>query len=204
MAGGLAVLGSSMHLGHPERAWRAVRGIRTSWLSREVVLIAAFVLLGGATLGGVLPENLRSFGVWTTAVLGVLALFAVDRLYGVALKVQPWNVHSAQVLLGGLFLLGFWGNLPWLAWGAGGLKLLAYGARKVAFHRTGRPLRWGLSGLRVGFGLLMPFVGWDRPEWSVAWVLLGDALDRAEFYDELETDGPDRRLFLAMRQRFER
>jgi DMSO reductase anchor subunit len=39
LAGGL--LASFFHLGHPERAWRAASQWRTSWLSREVIVLPA-------------------------------------------------------------------------------------------------------------------------------------------------------------------
>ena len=42
LAGGL--LASFFHLGHPERAWRAAAMWRTSWLSREVIVLPAFMV----------------------------------------------------------------------------------------------------------------------------------------------------------------
>jgi DMSO reductase anchor subunit len=40
----VAALGASfLHLGRPERAWRAVAMWRTSWLSREVIVLPAFI-----------------------------------------------------------------------------------------------------------------------------------------------------------------
>lgn len=39
----LGLVASFFHLGHPERAWRAAAGWRTSWLSREVVALPAFM-----------------------------------------------------------------------------------------------------------------------------------------------------------------
>ena len=45
---GTGLLSSTLHLGHPERAWRALSQWRSSWLSREGIL-AIFVL---AALGG--------------------------------------------------------------------------------------------------------------------------------------------------------
>ena len=40
----VAALGaSSLHLGRPARAWRAVLMWRTSWLSREVIALPAFI-----------------------------------------------------------------------------------------------------------------------------------------------------------------
>jgi len=43
LAAGL--LASFFHLGHPERAWRAAAQWRTSWLSREVIVLPLFMLL---------------------------------------------------------------------------------------------------------------------------------------------------------------
>ena len=40
----LVGLGASfVHLGRPERAWRAALMWRTSWLSREVIVLPAFI-----------------------------------------------------------------------------------------------------------------------------------------------------------------
>jgi DMSO reductase anchor subunit len=41
--GGLGLLASFFHLGHPERAWRAVAMWRTSWLSRECLALPMFL-----------------------------------------------------------------------------------------------------------------------------------------------------------------
>jgi len=46
LAGGL--LASFFHLGHPERAWRSAAMWRTSWLSREVIVLPAFMALVAA------------------------------------------------------------------------------------------------------------------------------------------------------------
>lgn len=37
------LVSSFLHLGHPQRAWRAVLMWRTSWLSREVIALPAFI-----------------------------------------------------------------------------------------------------------------------------------------------------------------
>ena len=39
----VSLAASFLHLGHPERAWRAVLMWRTSWLSREVIVLPAFI-----------------------------------------------------------------------------------------------------------------------------------------------------------------
>jgi DMSO reductase anchor subunit len=40
---GAGLFSSFFHLGHPERGWRAVARWRTSWLSREVIVLPAFM-----------------------------------------------------------------------------------------------------------------------------------------------------------------
>ena len=40
---GAGLLASFFHLGHPERGWRAAAKWRTSWLSREVIVLPAFM-----------------------------------------------------------------------------------------------------------------------------------------------------------------
>lgn len=39
----LGLIASFFHLGHPERAWRSAMMWRTSWLSREVIALPAFI-----------------------------------------------------------------------------------------------------------------------------------------------------------------
>ncbi|WGS53454.1 dimethyl sulfoxide reductase anchor subunit [Paraburkholderia sp. D15] len=43
LLGGLGLIASFFHLGHPERAWRAIAMWRTSWLSRECLCLPAFL-----------------------------------------------------------------------------------------------------------------------------------------------------------------
>ena len=72
--GGLGLIASFFHLGHPERAWRAVAMWRTSWLSRECLCLPVF--LACAFFYGVAHE----FGSpWSLAIgwLGVLASAAL-------------------------------------------------------------------------------------------------------------------------------
>ena len=49
---GAGLLASFFHLGHPERGWRAAARWRTSWLSREVIVLPAF--MGMTALYGVI------------------------------------------------------------------------------------------------------------------------------------------------------
>ena len=42
------LLASFFHLGHPERAWRSAAQWRTSWLSREVIVLPAMMMMTAA------------------------------------------------------------------------------------------------------------------------------------------------------------
>ncbi|MDE0206017.1 MAG: dimethyl sulfoxide reductase anchor subunit [Candidatus Tectomicrobia bacterium] len=80
----LAILASTLHLGRPQYAWRAFIGLRTSWLSREIIAFAAFALLASAyavTLY-VWKNTARLEALaYATAAVGVSAVFCSVMLY---------------------------------------------------------------------------------------------------------------------------
>ena len=96
---------SFFHLGRPERAWRAAAQWRTSWLSREVIVLPAF--MGMVFLYGVLHvlEAERKF-VMTTGLAGValcVVLFVCTGMIYACLKfLQEW--HTALTPLNYLLL----------------------------------------------------------------------------------------------------
>jgi DMSO reductase anchor subunit len=80
LAGGLVA--SFFHLGRPERAWRSATQWRTSWLSREVIVLPAFmaaVFLYGLAHGlGYTPVLLRlprGFDIDNMLSIDLLVLF---------------------------------------------------------------------------------------------------------------------------------
>ena len=84
-------LGASFfHLGHPERAWRAMAMWRTSWLSREVIVLPVFIALTGlwailATVGHAVP--------WLTLLLLALAAIlwiCTAMIYACLKFIQEW------------------------------------------------------------------------------------------------------------------
>jgi len=65
------LLASFFHLGHPERGWRAASQWRTSWLSREVIVLPAF--MGVTALYGLIH-----YSGWNPVLFTVRDTFAVD------------------------------------------------------------------------------------------------------------------------------
>jgi DMSO reductase anchor subunit len=77
LTGVLALAASVFHLGRPQYAWRAIIGLRHSWLSREVVAFGAFAALAA-------PYALfqwRTLGA-VVAVAGVAGVACSALLYG--------------------------------------------------------------------------------------------------------------------------
>ena len=93
VTGGL--LSSTFHLGHPERAWRAVSQWRSSWLSREGVLaLATYLPTGLFALGWVVFET--ADGAWALAgLLGALAaavtVYCTAMIYASLTTIRQWH-----------------------------------------------------------------------------------------------------------------
>jgi sulfite dehydrogenase (quinone) subunit SoeC len=84
----LGLIASFFHLGHPERAWRAAAKWRTSWLSREVIVLPAFmgtVFLYGMShwlgFNPVFAQLPSGAPVNVTAVLGTVGTLLAFALY---------------------------------------------------------------------------------------------------------------------------
>ncbi len=58
------LVASFFHLGHPERAWRSAAMWRTSWLSREVIVLPAVI-------GSVMVYALVQFLGWDLTIIGI-------------------------------------------------------------------------------------------------------------------------------------
>ncbi|MGH9125144.1 MAG: dimethyl sulfoxide reductase anchor subunit family protein, partial [Acidimicrobiales bacterium] len=93
-AGAAALVVSTLHLGRPAAAWKALRNLRRSWLSREVALFSAYsgatFAFAGASLAPT-PWRLAAppFGIAAT-LLGVAGIYASGRLYLVPAR-PVWN-----------------------------------------------------------------------------------------------------------------
>ncbi|HNI34450.1 MAG TPA: dimethyl sulfoxide reductase anchor subunit [Microthrixaceae bacterium] len=82
----VAIGASVLHLGRPLVAWRAVLGLRHSWLSREIVAFGAYAPLGGATAAasaGWLPNGLTPWLATATALVGLAGVGCSAMLYAV-------------------------------------------------------------------------------------------------------------------------
>ena len=140
LAAGLVA--SFFHLGHPERAWRSIARWRSSWLSREVIvlpLVMLLVFLYGLfhylewttplfTVAGTLPVD-ATLIIGALATLATFALFICTAMIYASIRfLQEW--HSALTVIN-FTLLG----------GASGFMLAAafsafIGVQLVGFYGT--------------------------------------------------------------------
>jgi sulfite dehydrogenase (quinone) subunit SoeC len=107
------LLASMLHLGRPERAWRALSQWETSWLSREGVLSIATYLPAGlfAIMWIFIGFVSAIFGVAT--MIGAIATVCATAMIYASLKpVQRW---SNRFVLPNYLLLGLASAALWLA-----------------------------------------------------------------------------------------
>lgn len=124
-----ALVGALGHLGRPVAAYKAMRNLRRSWLSREVALLSAFALL--AAVAVVVP----ALGP-AAAGVGLAGVYASARLYVVPGR-PAWNSPLTIVaFLATALALGaaLGGPLRWAAVGIG----LALGAPVFNLARLAR------------------------------------------------------------------
>ena len=122
----VGLLSSTFHLGHPERAWRALSQWRSSWLSREGVAAVLTYLPGvlfGAVWSGLVdaPEWLAPLAV-ITGLLAILTVFCTGKIYSTLATIRAWHnpwtvwVYLAFAIATGSALLAaitaVFGNFP--------------------------------------------------------------------------------------------
>ncbi len=122
----IGLLSSTFHLGHPERAWRALSQWRSSWLSREGVLaVVTYVpaLLFGVVWSGLYPapELIKPLAV-VTGVLALLTVLSTGKIYATLPTIRAWHnpwtvwVYLAFALATGATILAaitaVFGNFP--------------------------------------------------------------------------------------------
>jgi formate dehydrogenase iron-sulfur subunit len=132
-----ALAASLLHLGRPAHAWKALRNLRRSWLSREVLL---FGLYGGLAGGAVVvPEAAPA-----ALACGVAGIFASGRLYVVPGR-PAWDTpltivrfFATALALGPLVT----GHTGWALLGIL-VQVLATAANLVRLRRDRRIEGWG-------------------------------------------------------------
>jgi sulfite dehydrogenase (quinone) subunit SoeC len=111
----VGLLSSTLHLGRPERAWRAFSQWRTSWLSREgIAAVAAFPVFGVFALlwsGLVDRPQFITLAAILTILFCIVIVFCTSMIYRSLKTIRAWNntltvpVYLAFALATGALLL---------------------------------------------------------------------------------------------------
>jgi len=95
------LLSSTFHLGHPERAWRAMSQWRSSWLSREgIVAIATFGPTGLFALAWVVFNQNQNFagGIGLIgALMALTTVYCTSMIYGSLKTIPAWYTKWTRV-----------------------------------------------------------------------------------------------------------
>jgi DMSO reductase anchor subunit len=181
----VGLLSSTFHLGHPERAWRALSQWRTSWLSREgVVAVLAFgpALLFGLVWSGLLeaPALIAPLGA-LSVVLAVITVFCTGKIYSSLATIRAWNngltvpVYLVFGLSTGASLLAaltaLFGNLPAFLVYLSCLLLALTLALKLAYWRSiDSAPRTHTIEAATGLGRIGRVSQWEVPHTSANYV----------------------------------
>jgi DMSO reductase anchor subunit len=116
---GISLGASTLHLGRPIYAWRALKGLRRSWLSREVLTLSLFAGAASA-FAGMLWLDLPGRGIigMLTFLAGLAGVTCSARIYIVPAR-PAWfsgytiaEFYSTALMLGPLFVQMLDGSVP--------------------------------------------------------------------------------------------
>jgi len=121
----IALGAAPLHLGRPAFAWRALKNVRRSWLSREVAALSVFAGIAGG-FAGMLFLDLpgRPFAGFLTLLSGAVGVLCSAKLYMVPAR-PSWNMrytlaefYSTALLLGAIFVRVMSPDQEWVGWAA--------------------------------------------------------------------------------------
>ena len=190
----IAVLLSSMHLGKKNRAWRAIINLRHSWLSREIFSYSLFLGISAIYLFNKQP----AIG-YASLLAGAASLVSIDMVYKLTERKEKYTLHSSMVWITGLLIWSFLSGSTLLLICIVIFKFGLYIARKIQFFRLKLRTHFFVSFLRLCclmFLILCVLIGFQANSLFLFFVmLLGEVVDRLEFYNEIDVVTPEREIY---------
>jgi Fe-S-cluster-containing dehydrogenase component/DMSO reductase anchor subunit len=186
----IALTFSTIHLGKPFRAYLSIRNLKTSWLSREVLLFGVFCIVSFISL---IVKTEWLF--YLSSVISILLLFSIEMVYSVTKRKYITPVHSANTVLIALtfaaLFAGFWNVLVALLAVKSIIFIINNGIQQV------KPSGLKVMGvlIRISFGFVIPFgmINYSQ-DFSLlplfASVLLAEMIDRLLYYNDFEAERP--------------
>lgn len=144
---GAGLMSSTLHLGNPQRAWRALSQWRSSWLSREGVMsIVTFVPLLWSAWACVIEGRYLALPGLAGSLLSLVTVFCTAMIYTSLKSVQAWHTPltpacyllfavAGGLVLASLFAFAGGGNASLLAVLAA-IALMAAWVAKASWRRN--------------------------------------------------------------------
>jgi DMSO reductase anchor subunit len=86
----VALAAATFHLGHPLRAWRAAAMWRTSWLSREVIVLPAFMACVAGWMAALASGYITVGWGLACAALALLLYLCTGMIYAAVRAIREW------------------------------------------------------------------------------------------------------------------
>ena len=173
------LLSSSLHLGHPERAWRAFSQWRSSWLSREgVAAIVTFLpalVFGWLWLTPTAPAEAIRWAGYALAAMSVVTVVTTGMIYASLPTIRQWrNPLTVPVYLAFAAATGACLLLAVSAWFGRGAVVLSYlAAAAILLAMLLKGFYWraidrqpGTFTAAAATGLPEPVRQWEKPHTS--------------------------------------
>jgi len=145
----IGLLTSTLHLGRPERAWRALSQWKTSWLSREgVAAIVTYLPAGALGLGWLFGEFVPgqiALGAAASVACALITVWCTGMIYASLPTIRTWH----QPLVAPVYIV--------LALATGGVLLA------VLLAILGYQVRWAaaVSVLALALGAILKWRYWS-------------------------------------------
>ena len=169
--------------------------MKNSWLSKEIFFYSLFFI-----------STATYFFIFNNDILVYIALFSslgllisIDKVYSIVTQSTPLNLHSAYIVLTGFLFASLLFNNYIMFLLIALLKATLYTYRKYYFWKKGKDIRLFIIGLRldmlISFPLIFYFFNFTNYSvWILVSVLLGEFIDRAEYYEELDVITPKKQI----------
>lgn len=178
--GAVSAFISMFHLGRKFRLWRTLMNARHSWLSREILL---FMLFYASVFVDLLVIPIPKLIPLSFALL---LLISMDSLYTLAFWNWKIKIHSAQTLFSALSLFLLLNDSLEYLIALSIIRIALYIIRRPSYRNIRRQELWMMCARLLCLTLAIGFAVYTRQLWLATFILiLGEVMDRIEFYNEL-------------------
>ncbi|MDE2335333.1 MAG: dimethyl sulfoxide reductase anchor subunit [Rhodospirillales bacterium] len=155
------LLASVFHLGHPERAWRAMTQWRSSWLSREgVAAVVAYPIFLAFAASWIIFGRPNAILGFIAALIATTTVFCTGKIYSTLRPIRQWH-HPLTVpgylllsIFTGLSLLAALTLSPRIGVAAAVMAIAALGLKYRYWHSIDRSLSATTLATATGLGQL--------------------------------------------------